>query len=197
MSAARTLGETIVADITRAAELVAAGQRRTGRTFADMLGGDFDPVQEFRQQARRQSAAHEVNVAQHDEPFGWPVPGARVSSVFGDRFHPVDKEMKLHAGIDLAAPAGTPVRATAPGRVTFAGSRGGYGLTVEIRHGSGHLTRYAHLSEIDVAAGAEVARGVAIGKVGATGKVTGAHLHYEIRKDGAPVDPATYMAMRR
>lgn len=193
----RALARTIVEDLRTASALVAAGKLRAGRSGADALGADFDPVLAFRAQGRRQSAAADVDAMHSSEPVGSPVPGSRVSSGFGDRFHPIDKVWKLHRGIDLAAPTGTPVLSTAPGRVTFAGSRRGYGMTIEIQHPSGHSTLYAHLSEIDVEAGDEVARGHAIGKVGATGRVTGPHLHYEVRQGAKPENPATYMTARR
>lgn len=193
----QVLARTVAEDLRSASALVAAGKLRTGTIGARLLAADFDPVLEFRSRSRRQSSSDEVDVMHSSAPSGSPVPQARVSSVFGDRFHPIDKVWKQHRGIDLAAPTGTPVLSTAPGRVTFAGSRRGYGMTIEIQHPSGHSTLYAHLSEIDVEAGDEILRGHAIGKVGATGRVTGPHLHYEVRQGAKPENPATYMAARR
>lgn len=120
-----------------------------------------------------------------------PILGARLSSVFGRRNHPVLGGVKMHTGIDYAAPVGTEVSATGAGRVVFAGTIRGYGLTVDIDHGGGVVTRYAHLSEIaDLAQdGARVKAGDRIGAVGATGLVSGPNLHYEVRVDGRPVDP--------
>lgn len=123
--------------------------------------------------------------------FAQPVDGARLSSVFGRRVHPVFGNVRMHTGVDFAAAHGTPVRATAPGRVTFIGRRGGYGRVVEIAHGSDIMTRYAHLSAVPatLSIGRRVAAGDTIGQVGATGTATGPNLHYEVRIDGQPTDP--------
>ena len=125
--------------------------------------------------------------------FAQPVEGARLSSVFGRRTHPVFGNVRMHTGVDFAAARGTPVQATAPGRVSFIGWRGGYGRVVEIAHGSDTMTRYAHLSAVpeDLAQGQRVAAGDVIGRVGATGTATGPNLHYEVLVDGRPTDPLT------
>ena len=123
--------------------------------------------------------------------FAQPVEGARLSSVFGRRTHPVYGNVRMHTGVDFAAAHGTSVQATAPGRVSFIGWRGGYGRVVEITHGSDIMTRYAHLSAVpeDLAQGQRVAAGDVIGRVGATGTATGPNLHYEVLVDGRPTDP--------
>ena len=123
--------------------------------------------------------------------FAQPVEGARLSSVFGRRTHPVFGNVRMHTGVDFAAARGTPVQSTAPGRVSFIGWRGGYGRVVEISHGSDTTTRYAHLSAVpgDLAQGQRVAAGDVIGRVGATGTATGPNLHYEVLVDGRPTDP--------
>ena len=123
--------------------------------------------------------------------FAQPVEGARLSSVFGRRTHPVYGNVRMHTGVDFAAARGTPVQATAPGRVSFIGWRNGYGRVVEISHGSDTTTRYAHLSAVpeDLAQGQRVAAGDVIGRVGATGTATGPNLHYEVLVDGRPTDP--------
>lgn len=127
-------------------------------------------------------------------PQGNPVAGGgRISSGFGERFHPVDQVWKPHHGLDIAAPAGTPVEATAAGTVAFAGERGGYGNLVIIDHGNGLETRYAHLGALGVEPGETVNAGDPVGKVGSTGKSTGNHLHYEVRENGQPVDPRKYI----
>jgi murein DD-endopeptidase MepM/ murein hydrolase activator NlpD len=108
-----------------------------------------------------------------------------VTSGFGYRWG------RLHAGIDIAAPAGTPVRAAASGTVIFAGWMGGYGNLVVIDHGGGLATAYAHLSSIW--AGGGVSQGQGIGAVGCTGSCTGNHLHFEVRVNGQPVDPFGYL----
>jgi murein DD-endopeptidase MepM/ murein hydrolase activator NlpD len=126
-----------------------------------------------------------------------PILGARLSSVFGRRNHPVLGGVRMHTGIDYAAPVGTEVSATGAGRVVFAGTIRGYGLTVDIDHGGGVVTRYAHLSEIaaSVRDGARVKAGDGIGAVGATGLVSGPNLHYEVRVDGRPIDPTDREAL--
>src|SRR5690625_421223 len=120
-----------------------------------------------------------------------PVDGARISSHFGRRKHPIRGVMRMHSGVDFAAPHGTPVHASAPGQVSFVGTRRGYGKVIEIEHGSDMMTRYAHLSAFTAGmkAGQAVEAGQKIGEVGATGLATGPHLHYEVRFNGDPVDP--------
>lgn len=120
-----------------------------------------------------------------------PVEGARLSSVFGRRTHPVYGNVRMHTGVDFAAARGTPVYATGPGRISFVGRRGGYGRVVEIAHGSDTTTLYAHLSGVPngLSEGNRVAAGDIIGNVGATGTATGPNLHYEVRVDGQPTDP--------
>lgn len=120
-----------------------------------------------------------------------PILGARLSSMFGRRSHPVLGGVRMHTGIDYAAPVGTEVSATGAGRVIFAGTMRGYGLTLDIDHGGGVVTRYAHLSNIEsgVSKGTRIRAGDKIGAVGATGLVSGPNLHYEVLVDGRPVDP--------
>jgi murein DD-endopeptidase MepM/ murein hydrolase activator NlpD len=120
-----------------------------------------------------------------------PVEFSRVSSGFGARFHPIFRNWRAHTGVDFAAPRGTRVLATADGHVVAAGPRGGYGNAVEVRHGSGITTLYAHLSGFagGIRAGARVQQGQPIGFVGATGYATGPHLHYEFKVAGIHQDP--------
>ncbi len=120
-----------------------------------------------------------------------PVEFSRVSSGFGARFHPIFKNWRAHTGVDFAAPKGTRVLATADGHVVSAGARGGYGNAVEITHGSGITTLYAHLSGFasGIRAGARVRQGEPVGFVGATGYATGPHLHYEFKMAGVHQDP--------
>ena len=120
-----------------------------------------------------------------------PVEFSRVSSGFGARFHPIFRNWRAHTGVDFAAPGGTRVIAAADGTVVAAGGRGGYGNAVEIRHGGGISTLYAHLSGFarGVRAGARVRQGEPIGFVGSTGFATGPHLHYEFKIAGIHQDP--------
>jgi murein DD-endopeptidase MepM/ murein hydrolase activator NlpD len=126
-------------------------------------------------------------------PAGSPVRFHGISSGFGSRWHPVYGGSRFHAGIDMVAPTGTPVVATAPGIVATAGGCGGYGLCVAIDHGGGVVTIYGHLSRIDVAPGTRIERGQSLGQVGSTGVSTGPHLHYEIRRSGQPLNPQPYL----
>jgi murein DD-endopeptidase MepM/ murein hydrolase activator NlpD len=122
-----------------------------------------------------------------------PVEG-RISSRFSSaRFHPIHNRNTAHEGIDVPAPVGTPIRASARGRVIAAGRQAGYGLRVEIDHGHGITTLYAHASRILVRVGQEVQRGDVIAQVGMTGLTTSPHLHYEVRKNNRPVDPMNYI----
>lgn len=119
-----------------------------------------------------------------------PVSYTRISSRFSlGRKHPVLKIVRPHYGVDYVASAGTPVRATAAGRVVFAGVRGGYGKVIEIAHNGGIKSLYAHLSSINIRTGAQVKAGTFIGKVGSTGLSTGAHLHFGLYKLNQPIDP--------
>jgi len=114
-----------------------------------------------------------------------------VSSPFGPR-QLFGRAHPFHAGVDFAARFGTPVRATADGWVMHAGPAGTYGTMVELAHGDGLVTRYAHLSHVLVTAGTHVRQGEPIGMSGSTGRSTGAHLHYEVRLDGQGIDPWTF-----
>ncbi|MGL5736172.1 MAG: M23 family metallopeptidase, partial [Beijerinckiaceae bacterium] len=117
----------------------------------------------------------------------------RYSSGFGYRIHPIHNTRRLHAGIDMAAPVGTTIHAAGSGVIASAGWGGGYGNLIQIDHGNGILTRYAHLSQIDVTAGQPVSRGMLIGRMGSTGASTGSHLHFETRLRGQPVNPACFL----
>jgi len=119
-----------------------------------------------------------------------PVSG-RVTSGFGERFHPILGYRRMHAGLDLGAAYGSPVHAAADGRVVSAGWHGGYGQMVEIAHAGGIATMYGHMSRIAAVSGSYVRQGEVIGYVGSTGLSTGPHLHYEVLKDGRPVNPAS------
>src|ERR1700733_6231573 len=117
----------------------------------------------------------------------------RLASGFGYRIDPVYKTTKFHAGLDFAAPQGTPIYATANGTVEVAGNTGnGYGNHVVINHGYGYSTLYGHMFKVKAKAGEKVKRGEVIGYVGSTGKSTGPHCHYEVRRNGVPVDPVYY-----
>ena len=117
----------------------------------------------------------------------------RLTSQFGVRKDPFTGGYRHHSGIDIAAPLGTAIRSAAGGRVSFAGRAGGYGNMVELDHGNGLRTRYAHLSRILVGSGSMVAGGQIIAKAGSTGRSTGSHLHFEVRQGGNARNPLAYL----
>lgn len=119
----------------------------------------------------------------------------QTASGYGTRIDPIYKIVKFHSGMDFSANVGTPVYATGNGVVRKAGWEGLYGNCIQIDHGFGYVTRYAHLSKIDVRVGQKVVRGETIGKVGTTGKSTGPHLHYEVMVKGQIVNPVNYYFM--
>ncbi len=126
-------------------------------------------------------------------PSALPTQGV-VTDSYGVRSNPFGgAEAEFHAGLDIAAPSGAPVVATGTGIVTFAGMQSGYGNVVMIDHGNGYQTRYAHLSQINTATGANITRGDIIGRVGSTGRSTGPHLHYEVRLADRPLNPRRFL----
>ena len=140
-----------------------------------------------------QSLVDQRNAIVEHMPTMLPTQG-RFSSEFGYRVHPISGGRKMHKGIDIAAQTGTEIHAASGGTVVFAGVKGGYGNVVEIDHGFGYLTRYAHASRLLVKVGDAVSRGQLIALVGSTGASTGAHLHFEVMVDSVHVDPLTFLA---
>lgn len=126
-------------------------------------------------------------------PTGRPVLAGYISSYFGERMDPFNGEEAFHKGLDFASDAGSDVLAVGQGVVTWAGPREGYGVLIEVNHGNGYTTRYAHNSRVVVAAGDTVQRGQAIAVVGSTGRSTGPHVHFEVLKDGHQIDPMTFV----
>lgn len=122
-----------------------------------------------------------------------PTDGAVTSAFTRLRWHPILDRPRAHEGVDITAPTGTPIVAAANGRVSFVGPNGDYGLMVEIDHGFGHVTRYAHASRTLVRLGQRVARGERIALVGQTGLAVGPHLHYEVLVNGRPMNPRNYV----
>jgi len=121
--------------------------------------------------------------------FTQPVRTGRISSRFGKRNDPFSKKQTFHGGVDIAAPLNTRVYSSAGGQVVFCGRKGGYGNLVIIRHPSGYETRYGHLHKILVTKNQKVARGELVGRVGSTGRSTGNHLHFEVRRNGIRTRP--------
>lgn len=126
-------------------------------------------------------------------PYAWPMAGGHFTSFYGPRISPFGFTRDFHYGIDLADEIGTPITAAADGLVTMAGYNGGYGNMVRIQHKYGYTTLYAHMSRYVVRNGQYVRKGQMIGRVGATGRVTGPHLHYEVKINGATVNPLPYL----
>jgi len=126
-------------------------------------------------------------------PEGRPVGEGAISSYFGERSDPFTGEEGFHKGLDFAGTAGEPVVAVAAGVVTWAGERSGYGTLVEINHGNGYITRYAHNESALVAVGQTVTRGEHIALMGSTGHSTGPHVHFEVLHNGTQIDPLTFV----
>jgi murein DD-endopeptidase MepM/ murein hydrolase activator NlpD len=163
-----------------------------GRLAAD-LEVDRTLAGRIQNAARAAAEAHDLAAAAEAAPLARPTPVAAWSSDFGVRRDPFTGRAAYHAGVDIPAPRLTPVYATARGVVSFAGPRSGYGATVEIDHGGGVMTRFAHMAAIDVRPGEAVDVHTRLGSVGSTGRSTGPHLHYEIWRNGRPQDPGRYL----
>lgn len=196
-------------DASRTAEAISAIMRRTGVDVASLkpeasantaIGGPFvEPTGRDRFETsltdldaalNRLEAVRETAIAL---PYGNPAPGRDITSRFGNRIDPFLGRLALHAGIDFQADTGTRVKATGSGRVITASYNGGYGNMVEIDHGQGITTRYGHLSSISVSVGDKIDSGDTIGKAGSTGRSTGPHVHYEVRRNGEAVDPIHFL----
>lgn len=167
-----------------------AGEDRLVPTFSESLEQyNFLKSASFSRFNRTYSRAWLTNM----RPSIWPVDGRLIGS-FGQRSDPFSGEPRFHAGVDLGAPYAAPIRATADGIVTHAEYSAGYGKLVVVDHGGGMSTYYAHLSRIDVIDGQEIRRGETVGALGATGRVTAPHLHYEVRVGNNPVNPYSFLA---
>lgn len=176
---------------------------RSEATPLDAAGGPFVPIGEMSADQSFETGIEALQTAldalEHTKsevtafPIAHPAPGRAITSGFGPRRDPILGRSAFHAGIDFRTPVGTPIRAPAAGRVTKAGRHGGYGKMVELDHGNGLKTRFAHLSRINVAIGDQVVAGERVGAAGNTGRSTGPHLHYEVRKNGKAVNPMRYL----
>lgn len=148
-------------------------------------------AEHYRKEQERRRRLALLNVT----PTLWPCCGP-ITSPFGYRFHPVYHRILFHTGVDIGVPYGTPIHAAAAGRVELARWLSGYGYTVELNHGHGLETLYAHCSRMVVGKGEVVKKGEVIAYVGATGDATGPHLHYEVRKHNVPVNPVAYLRQK-
>lgn len=152
--------------------------------------GSADPLVALASALARMEALERTLVA---VPSSNPADVMLMSSGFGYRRDPFTGAGAMHSGLDFKGPVGTPILAAAPGRVVHAGPKSGYGYTVEVDHGQGIMTRYAHLSGFTTQVGASVATGQQIGKMGSTGRSTGSHLHFEVRLNGVAVNPRRFL----
>lgn len=188
---------TVLADLG-----IAAPVRASAAPIQAAAGGPFVPVATTGDDFDRQSGRARAMLADLTQlrskldtvPLRRPVSGSiETTSGFGVRVDPFLGRAAFHTGVDFRGDTGDPARATAAGTVIAAGRDGGYGLMVEVDHGNGLATRYAHLSAISVSVGDRIAAGGVVGRVGSTGRSTGPHLHYETRIKGEPVDPQRFL----
>jgi murein DD-endopeptidase MepM/ murein hydrolase activator NlpD len=163
------------------------------KALAAMLDVDEAFAARIKNAADNLSAMRTLADAADNLPFSRPARAVRQTSGFGIRFDPFNHHPAVHAGLDFAGPFLTPIYSTAPGIVSFTGVRTGYGNVVEIDHGGGFKTRYAHLASYSVHPGDRVAVGTRIAAMGSTGRSTGVHLHYEVWMNGRPQNPARFV----
>lgn len=163
------------------------------RALAAILDVDEDFAARIRDAAMDLGAARALSDAAAKLPLAKPTDSGAQSSGFGVRIDPFTGRPAFHSGLDFAGGLGTPIQVTAPGVVSFTGVRSGYGNTIEVDHGGGFKTRYAHLSAIGVRVGQHVALGERIGAMGSTGRSTGPHLHYEVWVNGRAENPDRFV----
>ena len=168
-------------------------ESRDPRALAAVLDVDEGFAGRIQHVATDLSEARALAEAADTLPFARPTAGSEKTSGFGVRFDPFTGRPALHSGLDFAGGAMTPIHATAPGVVSFTGVRSGYGNTVEVDHGRGFKTRYAHLAAIAVHPGERVALGERLGGMGSTGRSTGTHLHYEVWVNGRAQNPDRFV----
>jgi murein DD-endopeptidase MepM/ murein hydrolase activator NlpD len=167
--------------------------RRAGIAPARAEGGPFVALGDMRTAPQDDRRLAQLRSLLKTMPFAAPLIDFSVGSPFGPRRDPFNARIAFHTGLDLEAPFRSPVFSTAPGQIVFAGVKDAYGRCIEIDHGNGLVTRYAHLNRILVAPGQHVGAHQQIGELGSTGRSTGPHLHYEVLFDGRPQDPAKFL----
>jgi murein DD-endopeptidase MepM/ murein hydrolase activator NlpD len=163
------------------------------RALAAVLDVDEEFAERIQHAATNLSEAGALVDAAAKLPFARPTTAAAQTSSYGVRFDPFTRRPAFHSGLDFAGPTNTPIYSTAPGVVSFTGVRSGYGNTIEIDHGRGFKTRYAHLQAIGVRPGERVTVGSRIGGMGSTGRSTGPHLHYEVWVNGRAQNPSRFV----
>jgi murein DD-endopeptidase MepM/ murein hydrolase activator NlpD len=172
----------------------AAGAGPVVPTLEDMLDSVEAAIDDRgRQLTALQNLILTRELARQIVPGGRPVESGYISSLYGQRTDPFDGRNAFHSGLDFAGTAGTRVLAVADGIVSHAGVDGGYGRLIEITHGNGYVTRYAHNAKLLVEPGQTVKRGDPIALMGSTGRSTGTHLHFEVLRDGRSVDPLSFV----
>nr|WP_245419617.1 M23 family metallopeptidase [Phyllobacterium salinisoli] len=192
-----------IAETLNAAGLKVEGQDEQSGMGGPLLSSDSptESIESFDMQLQDLDTALErldrLKKTVRTLPLANPVPGMPVTSLFGVRRDPLIGTPAFHAGIDFRARTGQSVTASASGTVIRAGRNGGYGNMVEIDHGNGFTSRYAHLDRILVSENQKVSLGTAIGEAGSTGRSTGPHLHYEIRQHGTAINPANFLKTGR
>lgn len=172
-------------------------ESRDPRALAAVLDVDEDFAVRIQRAARELREAESLGDAVGDLPLGVPTRAARQTSGFGVRLDPFTRRPAYHSGLDFAGGHATPIHATGPGVVSYVGRRSGYGNVVEIDHGRGLKTRYAHLSGFAVRPGERVAVGQRIAAMGSTGRSTGTHLHYEVWVNGRAQNPGRFLKAGR
>lgn len=163
------------------------------RALAAVLDVDEDFASRIQRAATDMSDMRSLNLAAQKLPFYRPTNNPALSSSYGVRFDPFTHRPAFHSGLDFPGAFYTPIMATAPGVISFTGVRSGYGNTIEIDHGGGFKTRYAHLQAISVRVGQRVAIGQRVGAMGSTGRSTGPHLHYEVWANGRAQNPNRFL----
>jgi len=167
------------------------------RALAAILDVEEDFAGRVQRVANGLSEARALTEAAERLPIARPTDGATETSGFGVRFDPFTRRPAFHSGLDFSGASMTPIKATGPGVVSFTGQKAGYGKAIEIDHGRGLKTRYAHLQSIGVRVGERVAVGQRIGGMGSTGRSTGTHLHYEVWVNGRPQNPDRFVKAGR
>lgn len=175
------------------AALAKTAARAQGGPFVPWRGGREALPEELERLAGALARLEFLETSLIAIPSGRPTMAPMETSSFGYRRDPFNGHAAFHAGIDFPGSFGQPILAAAKGRVSFVGQRQGYGNVVEVDHGNGLMTRYAHLSRFVARTGALVARGDAIGRMGSTGRSTGTHLHFEVRLQGQPINPRRFL----
>jgi murein DD-endopeptidase MepM/ murein hydrolase activator NlpD len=203
----RDLADTARANSAKISDALAVAGFRLKSEPTTAEGGPFiaadsaEAVASFRAEVESLDSAldrlKKARRAVRQFPFANPSPGSDITSSFGTRRDPILGTAAFHSGMDFRASIGDPVKATATGKVVSAGRNGGYGNMVEISHGNGLTTRYAHLSRILVSQGDDVNPGTIVGLAGSTGRSTGPHLHYEVRRENTAVDPSAFIRAGR